>query len=93
MKTIALFFAVFFLPCSLFAVDELVPFRLEETRSVSIGEDTIGRNPDTLKVTLSLKGSAAANTQYGDLRIEQAADDKGTNLIPTKDVFGEAAKF
>jgi len=86
-------FAVLFAGLAQAAV-VLTPFRLEETRSVALVEDSVGRATDALKVTLSLKGPEAdAGERYGKLKLDEAVDDKGTNLIPEKDSFNEAEKF
>jgi len=45
-------------------------------------------------LTLSLSGAEAESAaRYGNLKLEEAVDDKGTSLIPAKDTFHEAAKF
>lgn len=47
-----------------------------------------------MKLTLSLSGPEAESCiRYGNLRLEEAVDDKGASLKPAKDVFHDAAKF
>ena len=73
---------------------ELVPFRLEETRILALGDDKVSRGFPSLKLTLSLKGpEAEAAVRYGDLKLEVAVDDQGDNLIPEKDAFNDASRF
>ena len=73
---------------------EAAPFRIEESRSVAFGDDKVSRTPASLKLVLSLTGpEAESSVRYGDLKLEQAVDDLGTSLIPTKDTFNDAAKF
>ena len=76
------------------AAVEAVPFRIEESRSVAYGDDKVSRGSPSLKLILSLSGpEAESSVRYGDLKLDQAADDQGTSLIPTKDTFNEAGKF
>lgn len=76
------------------AAVELTPFRIEENRSVALVKDSIGHPKDKLKVIFSLKGPEADSAvRYGKLQLDEAVDDKGTNLIPAKDAFDEAGKF
>jgi hypothetical protein len=76
------------------AAVELTPFRLEETRSVALVKDHIGHSPDELKVIFTLKGPEVDSAvRYGHLHLDEAVDDKGTNLIPPKDSFDEAGKL
>jgi hypothetical protein len=76
------------------AAVELVPFRLEESRSIALVEDKIGHSQPGLKVTFSLKGSEAeASVRYGNLKLDEAVDDKGASLIPAKGDAGDADKF
>ncbi|MGH7992185.1 MAG: hypothetical protein ACREDQ_01600 [Limisphaerales bacterium] len=77
------------------AAVEAVPFRITETRVMAFGDDRVSRQPASLELTLSLNGPEAEScTQYGNLKLEAAVDDKGTNLIPAKDnFFHDPAKF
>ena len=73
---------------------EAAAFRIEESRSVAFGDDKVSRTPASLKLVLSLTGpEAESSVRYGGLKLEQAVDDLGTSLIPTKDTFNDAAKF
>jgi len=73
---------------------EAAAFRIEESRSVAFGDDKVSRTPPSLKLVLSLTGpEAESSVRYGELKLDQAVDDLGTSLIPTKDTFKDAAKF
>jgi len=73
---------------------DVTPFRLEETRTAALVEDKIGRTPAGLKLILSLKGpDVDSAVRYGNLHIDQAVDDLGSNLIPPKDAFNRSNKF
>lgn len=79
---------------SIHAAVEVVPFRVEESRSIDFGNDNVGRTPAGLKLTLSVKGpEAESSTQYGKLVLDEAVDDQGASLIPTKDSFNKPEKF
>lgn len=70
------------------------PFRIEETRTAAFAEDKIGHSPEQLKIVLSLKGpEAQSSVRYGNLHLDQAVDDRGTDLIPAKDSFNRGDKF
>lgn len=76
------------------AAVEVSTFRVEERRSVTLLKDTIGRIPDGLEVTLSLKGpEAEAAEQFGNVKIEEAVDDQGTDLTPSKSVLASMSKL
>jgi hypothetical protein len=76
------------------AAVEVVPFRIEESRSVDFADDKVSRGTPSLKVTFSLVGpEAESSVRYGGLKLDEAVDDQGASLIPTNDVFNEAAKF
>jgi hypothetical protein len=76
------------------AAVELIPFRLEESRSIALVEDKIGHPQPALKVTFSLKGpEAESSIRFGNLKLDEAVDDKGTSLIPEKGAGGDAEKF
>jgi hypothetical protein len=76
------------------AAVELIPFRLEESRSIALVEDKIGHPQAALKVTFSLKGpEAESSIRFGNLKLDEAVDDKGTSLIPAKGAGGDADKF
>ena len=96
MKTLTPFVLLLVLSSNrpLQAAVEAVPFRIEESRSVKFGDDKVSRTPPSLKLVLSLSGpEAESSVRYGDLKLDQAVDDQGTSLIPTKDTFNDAAKF
>jgi hypothetical protein len=77
------------------AAVELTPFRVEESRSATLAPDKMGQPADHLTVVLSLKGPEAdSSVRYGDLKVQEAVDDKGASLIPAKDAMGrDAGKF
>ena len=76
------------------AAVELAPVRVEEFRNVIFQDDKVSRMPASLRVVLALTGPEAEScVRYGDLKLEEAVDDKGGNLIPAKDDFNNAAKF
>jgi hypothetical protein len=80
--------------CSVQAEVGIIPARIEEVRTVTFVDDKVSRTPAALRLTLSLSGSEAESAaRYGNLKLEEAVDDKGTSLIPAKDTFHEAAKF
>ena len=96
MKTpllIALLLASGFIGVAQAAV-EVVPFRINESRVMAFGDDKVSRPAASLELTLSLNGPEAEScSRYGNLKLETAVDDKGTNLIPAKDNFHDPAKF
>jgi hypothetical protein len=76
------------------AAVQIIPARIEEVRTLILVDDKISRTPPSLKLTLSLSGPEAESAvRYGNLKLEEAVDDKGTSLIRTNDPFHEAAKF
>jgi hypothetical protein len=76
------------------AAVELAPVRVEEIRNVIFKDDKVSRMPPSLKVILAVTGPEAEScVSYGDLKLEEAMDDKGASLIPAKDDFHNAAKF
>ena len=76
------------------AAVQIVPARIEEERTLALMDDHVSRTRPSLKLTLSLSGpEAEAAVRYGNLKLEEAVDDKGNSLIPTKDPFHDAAKF
>jgi hypothetical protein len=76
------------------AAVQIVPARIEEVRTLILVDDKVSRTPPSLKLTLSLSGPEAESAvRYGNLKLEEAVDDKGTSLIPTNDTFHDAAKF
>ena len=90
---IALWLASGFIGAAQTAV-EVVPFRIDESRVGSFGDDQVSRSPASLKLTLSLNGPEAEScSRYGNLKLATAVDDKGANLIPANDVFHDPAKF
>ena len=69
------------------AAVELTPFRIEESRSAALVKEKVIHPSDRLTVVLSLKGpEAESSVRYGDLKLDEAVDDKGTSLIPAKDI-------
>jgi hypothetical protein len=71
-----------------------MPARIEEVRTLILVDDKISRTPASLKLTLSLSGPEAESAvRYGNVKFEEAVDDKGSSLLPAKDTFHEAAKF
>ena len=82
------------LPLLAGAAVQVTPFRIEETRVVELGNDKVSRTPAGLRLTLALVGpEAESSVKYGALKLEEAVDDRGTNLIPGKDSFHEPGKF
>lgn len=76
------------------AAVEVRPQRIEETRALIFDDDKVSRTPAALKLVLVLEGpEAEAATQYGHVRIEEAADSTGGNLIPQPDTFHDPSKF
>jgi hypothetical protein len=76
------------------AAVQMTPARIEEVRTLILVDDKVSRTPASLKLTLSLTGPEAESAvRYGNLKLEEAVDDKGSNLIRTNDTFHEAAKF
>ena len=72
----------------------VVPFRLEESRSVDFGDDKVSRQKPAMNLILALNGAEAeACVQYGDVKIEEASDDKGGSLLPHADSFNDPKKF
>jgi len=57
-------------------------------------DDKVSRTPAALKLVLALDGPEAESaTQYGRVKIEEAADNTGASLIPRPDAFHDPAKF
>jgi hypothetical protein len=76
------------------AAVEVKAFRLEETRTVEFGDDKVSRTPPRMNVILSLHGpEAESSVRYGNLKLEEAVDDQGFNLLSCKDPFNDLAKF
>lgn len=76
------------------AAVEVTPFRVEESRSVALVADKISHPGEGLTVVLSLKGPEAdSSIRYGDLKLQEAVDDKGASLVPAKDKPDQQAKF
>jgi hypothetical protein len=76
------------------AAVQINPARIEEVRTLILVDDKVGRTPSSLQLTLSLSGPEAESAvRYGNLKLEEAVDDKGTSLIPTNDIFHETGKF
>src|SRR6516225_787532 len=76
------------------AAVEVTPQRIEETRALVFKDDKVSRTPAALKLVLALDGPEAESaTQYGRLKIEEAADNTGASLIPHPDSFHDPLKF
>jgi len=76
------------------AAVEITPARIEEVRTLILVDDKVSRTQPSLKLTVSLSGPEAESAiRYGNLKFEEAIDDKGTSLIRTNDTFHEATKF
>src|SRR5215472_13199812 len=76
------------------AAVQIIPARIDEVRTLILVDDKVSRTPPSLKLTLSLSGPEVESAvRYGNLKLEEAVDDKGTSLIPTNDTFHDAAKF
>jgi hypothetical protein len=76
------------------AAVEVQPFRIEESRSAALMADTVGHSPDRLTLILALKGPEAdASVRYGNLKLQEAVDDQGNNLILPKSSFDDPATF
>lgn len=96
MKTIALSALVFVAGLGQLARAgvEVTAFRIEDNRSIEFGDDKVSRMPPGMRVTLSLNGpEAESSVHYGNVKLDEAVDDQGDNLIPSKDPFGDSAKF
>lgn len=77
-----------------YAAVDVTVFQIEETRAVQFTDDHISRMPPEMRIVLSLRGpEAESSIRYGDIKLEQAVDDRGTDLIPQKDPFGETTRF
>jgi len=76
------------------AAVDVTPQRIEETRGLVFKDDKVGRPPAGLKLVLALDGpEAEAATQYGRLKLDEAADNTGASLIPSPDVFHDPSRF
>lgn len=76
------------------AAVEITPQRIEESRALIFKDDKVSRTPAALKLVLDLGGpEAEAATQYGRVKLDEASDNTGANLIPHADVFHDPAKF
>ncbi len=76
------------------AAVELIPYRIEESRNLTLVKDSVQYPADEMKITFSLNGPDVDSfVRYGELKLDEAVDDQGTNLIPKKDPFNRAAKF
>ncbi len=76
------------------AAVEVMPQRIEEARAVIFKDDKVSRTVPALKLVLALDGPEAESaTQYGRVKLEEAADNNGTSLIPRPDAFHDPSKF
>jgi hypothetical protein len=74
------------------AVDVNV-FRIEETRAIEFGDDKVSHMSPGMEVFLALHGpEAESSVLYGNIKLEEAVDDLGDNLVPDKDPFN-SGKF
>ncbi|MFO1475097.1 MAG: hypothetical protein U1F98_00425 [Verrucomicrobiota bacterium] len=72
----------------------VTPFRIEETRVATFGDDNVSRGTLSLRLTVSLAGPEVDKfTEYGKVTIEEGVDDKGSALPAAKDIFHEAGKY
>ena len=61
---------------------QVTPQRIEEARALIFNDDKVSRTPASLKLVLALDGpEAEAATQYGRVKIDEAADNTGASLI------------
>jgi hypothetical protein len=73
---------------------EVMSQRIEESRALVFKDDKVSRTPAALKLVLALDGpEVESSTQYGRVKIEEAADNTGASLIPRPDTFHDPAKF
>jgi hypothetical protein len=73
---------------------EVTPQRIEEARALVFKDDKVSRTPAALKLVLALDGPEAESaTQYGRVKIEEAADNTGASLILRPDALHDPAKF
>jgi len=76
------------------AAVEVAPFRIEELRVTAFSDDHVGRPPASLKLVLSLGGpEAESSVRYGNVKLEEAVDDKGNPITLLKDGFRDPGKF
>jgi len=77
------------------AAVEVTPQRIEETRNLVFEDDKISRTPADLELVIALSGPEADSaTQSGRVKIEEAVDNTGTNLIRGSDpFFHDPSKF
>jgi hypothetical protein len=76
------------------AAVEVTPFRVEESRTIEFANDKVSRTPPRMSILLSLHGpEAESSVRYGDLKLEDAVDDQGASLLPSKGLFNDAVKF
>jgi hypothetical protein len=76
------------------AAVEVTPQRIEETRALVFKDDKVSRTPAALKLVLALDGPEAESaTQYGRIKIEEAADNTGASLVVRADPFHDPSKF
>jgi hypothetical protein len=76
------------------ATVEVTQQRIEEARALVFNDDKVSRTPASLKLVLALDGPEAASaTQYGRVKIEEAADNTGASLIPRAASFHDPSKF
>lgn len=95
MKTIVRIAAILSMISLAGAAVDIVPVRVDETRTLIIHDDGVSRSSTGLTLTFSLAGPEAESAvKYGDLTIEEAVDDTGASLIPDKnDMFNAPKKF
>ena len=76
------------------AAVEVRPQRIEESRALIFKDDKVSRTPASLKLSLALEGPEAESaTQYGHVKLDEAADSTGASLILRHDSFHDPSKF
>jgi hypothetical protein len=76
------------------AAVDVTPQRIEETRHQVFDDDKVSRTSAGLKLVLELSGPEVESaTQSGHVKIEEAVDNTGVNLIPHGDTFHDPSKF
>jgi hypothetical protein len=76
------------------AAVEVSAFRIEEARTIEFGDDKVSRTQPMMKILLFLRGpEAESSIRYGELKLEEAVDDLGSSLLPSKELWNDAAKF
>jgi hypothetical protein len=70
------------------AAVEVVPYFVEEHRSATLHDDQVSRGTPRLEVTVGLVGPEAESAdKYGEVKIDEATDDTGANLLTGTDTW------